>query len=131
MARAALRPVAHEDRLSLVEHLDELRTRIIIGLAVFLVCFGVAFWQNDLVLEIMNRPLEKTAFNKGSDDPFERAASVPAAQKRFYLQQAALARALAAREAAERRARRMLERARRAAAAAAAAAPNAHRRGAR
>ena len=31
----ALRPIAHEDRLSLVEHLDELRTRIILCLVVF------------------------------------------------------------------------------------------------
>ena len=47
MARAALRPVGYEERLSLVEHLDELRTRLIICVAAFLVCFGVAFWQND------------------------------------------------------------------------------------
>ena len=75
MARAALRPVNYDDRLSLVEHLDELRTRLIICLAAFLVCFGVAFWQNHTLLEIMNRPLEKTAFSKGSQDPFERAAT--------------------------------------------------------
>src|SRR5918992_1446009 len=74
MARAALRPVAHDDRLSLVEHLDELRTRLIICLAAFLVCFGVAFWQNDTLLDIMNRPLEKTAFQSGSQDPFKVAA---------------------------------------------------------
>ena len=48
MARAALRPVSHDDRLSLVEHLDELRTRLILCLVAFLVCFGVAFWQNDV-----------------------------------------------------------------------------------
>jgi len=54
----ALRPIAHEDRLSLVEHLDELRTRIIICLAAFIVAFGICFWQNDLILEILDRPLE-------------------------------------------------------------------------
>jgi sec-independent protein translocase protein TatC len=95
MARAALRPVAHEERLSLVEHLDELRTRIIICLAAFLACFAVAFWQNNVLLDIMNRPLEKTAFQKGSDDPFERAADFSTVQKKLYLQEALVARALA------------------------------------
>src|SRR6476620_11747916 len=96
MARAALRPVSHEDRLSLVEHLDELRTRLIICLAAFLVCFGVAFWQNNLLLDIMNRPLEETAFQKGSQDPFERNANFQQKQKAYLLQQGALFRALAA-----------------------------------
>src|SRR5918995_577213 len=70
----ALRPIAHEDRLSLVEHLDELRTRIIICLAGFLVAFGLCFWQNDKILEILDRPLEKSAFTRGSEDPLERTA---------------------------------------------------------
>ena|SRR5436190_8844255 len=94
MART-LRPVAHEDRLSLVEHLDELRTRLIISLAAFLVCFAVAFWQNGTLLHIMNRPLEQTAFQKGSHDPFEKAATFQQKQKILFLQQAAALRALA------------------------------------
>jgi sec-independent protein translocase protein TatC len=91
----ALRPIAHEDRLSLVEHLDELRTRIIICLAGFLVAFGVCFWQNDLILEILDRPLEKSAFTAGSEDPLERTAAFQQAQKRFYLQYAVLSREMA------------------------------------
>jgi sec-independent protein translocase protein TatC len=98
MARAALRPVQYDDRLSLIEHLDELRTRLIICLAAFLVCFGVAFWQNDVLLDVMNRPLEKTAFSSGSQDPFERAASFAQRQKALYLKQAAAYAALAADE---------------------------------
>jgi len=39
-----LRPVGHEDRLSLVEHLDELRTRLILSLAVFMVAFSFCYW---------------------------------------------------------------------------------------
>ena len=123
MARAALRPVGHDDRLSLVEHLDELRTRIFICLAAFLVCFGLAFWQNDQVLEIMNRPLEKTAFKEGSDDPFERAASFQQQQKRLYLQEAAVARALAADDALSTDTRRLLSQLAETAAATAAATP--------
>jgi sec-independent protein translocase protein TatC len=99
MARGALRPVSHDDRLSLVEHLDELRTRLIICIAAFLVCFAVAFWQNGRLLHIMNRPLEQTAFQKGSQDPFEKAAGFQQKEKVLYLQMAAAYRALAADDA--------------------------------
>jgi sec-independent protein translocase protein TatC len=54
---AALRPVGHEDRLSVVGHLDELRTRLIVsGLAV-VVAFGVCFWQNHRLLHMIDSPL--------------------------------------------------------------------------
>jgi sec-independent protein translocase protein TatC len=95
MARAALRPVNYDDRLSLVEHLDELRSRLIICLGAFLVCFAVCFWQNSAILHIMNRPLEKTAFHNGSNDPFERSAEFNQQQKKFYRDTEALAKVLA------------------------------------
>ena len=123
MARAALRPVGYDERLSLVEHLDELRTRLIICVAAFLVCFGVAFWQNDTLLDIMNRPLEKTAFKAGSQDPFERSANFQQRQKALYLQEAALFRALAADDNLSASSRDMLRKAQRTAAATAAATP--------
>ncbi len=91
----ALRPIAHEDRLSLVEHLDELRTRIILCLVIFAGAFAFCFWQNDAILEIMDRPLEKSAFHKGSNDPLEKSATFQQAQKRYYLQFVALSRAMA------------------------------------
>jgi sec-independent protein translocase protein TatC len=52
-----LRPVGHEDRLSLVDHLDELRSRLIICGAVLAVAFGFCFWQNHELLRIINKPL--------------------------------------------------------------------------
>jgi sec-independent protein translocase protein TatC len=54
---ARMRPVSHEDRLTLVEHLDELRTRIVICLVVFGVALALCFWQNHLLLEIASGPL--------------------------------------------------------------------------
>jgi sec-independent protein translocase protein TatC len=54
---ARLRAVRHEDRLTLVEHLDELRTRIIVCIAVFVVAFALCFWQNHLLLDIAKAPL--------------------------------------------------------------------------
>ena len=73
----ALRPIGHEDRLSLVEHLDELRTRLLICAAPLIVSFSFCFWQNDAILDLLNRPLEQTQNLDGaqrSNDPLEQAA---------------------------------------------------------
>ncbi len=56
MARA-IRTIGHEDRLSLVDHLDELRSRLIVSGAVLAVAFGVCLWQNHALLQIINEPL--------------------------------------------------------------------------
>ena len=53
------RPVGHEDRLTLVEHLDELRTRIVIAVFAFVVALVLCFWQNNRLLDIINDPLPK------------------------------------------------------------------------
>ncbi len=58
MARR-IKPVGHEDRLSLVDHLDELRNRLMVSVAAFTVAFGVCAWQNHAILEIVNDPLPK------------------------------------------------------------------------
>ena len=52
-----IRPISHEDRLSVVDHLDELRSRLVVSVAAFVVAWALTTWQNDLVLEIVNRPL--------------------------------------------------------------------------
>jgi len=56
---ARLRPISHEDRLSVVDHLGELRSRLFLALIAFVVAFGLTSWQNHLVLEIVNQPLPK------------------------------------------------------------------------
>src|SRR5947209_4745667 len=58
MARA-IRTIGHEDRLSLVDHLDELRKRLIISGVVLGVVFGFCLWQNHALLRIINKPLDK------------------------------------------------------------------------
>ena len=55
----AIRTIGHEDRLSLVEHLEELRTRLIVSGVVLAVVFGVCLWQNHALLHLVNRPLEQ------------------------------------------------------------------------
>ena len=46
-----LRPIGHEDRLSIVDHLDELRSRLFVCAGALVVAFGVCFWQNHPLLE--------------------------------------------------------------------------------
>jgi sec-independent protein translocase protein TatC len=52
-----VRPISHDDRLSIVEHLDELRTRLIFSAIAFVVAWGLCGWQNHLILELLNNPL--------------------------------------------------------------------------
>jgi sec-independent protein translocase protein TatC len=54
----AIRPIGHEDRLSLVDHLEELRTRLIVSGVALAVAFGLCMWQNHELLHIINKPLE-------------------------------------------------------------------------
>jgi sec-independent protein translocase protein TatC len=105
----AIRPIGHEDRLSIVDHLDELRTRILICVAAFAVCFGVALWQNDAILDFMDTPLENTAFKEGtSKDPFEQTALWQQAAKQQSLRTAVALRALAREDSLSAEARRLL-----------------------
>jgi sec-independent protein translocase protein TatC len=52
-----LRPIGHEDRLSIVDHLDELRSRLIVCAVALAVAFGLCFWQSSALLSLLNRPL--------------------------------------------------------------------------
>ena len=52
-----IKPIDHEDRLSIVEHLDELRSRLVICAFTFGLAFALCFWQNNRLLDIVNDPL--------------------------------------------------------------------------
>lgn len=54
---SALRPIGHEDRLSVIDHLDELRTRLFICGGALLVAFCICFWQNGPLIAALNRAL--------------------------------------------------------------------------
>ncbi len=57
MPRTRIKPIDHEERLALVDHLDELRSRLIYCAIAFGVVFSLTAWQNHRILEIVNRPL--------------------------------------------------------------------------
>jgi sec-independent protein translocase protein TatC len=67
-----LRAAKFDDQLTLVEHLDELRTRIIVSAAVLVVACGLCFWQNHLLLDIANNPLpgDRVPITFGVTEPF-------------------------------------------------------------
>lgn len=76
-----VRPVSHEDRLTLVEHLDELRGRLIVCAAAFGVALALCFWQNHLLLEIASGPLpsdHKQLLTFGVTEPFTTTLTVAA-----------------------------------------------------
>jgi sec-independent protein translocase protein TatC len=76
-----VKAVSHEDRLSLVEHLDELRSRIIICAVVFGVALALCFWQNHLLLEIAGGPLpegHEKLITFGVTEPFTTTVTVAA-----------------------------------------------------
>jgi len=56
-----LAPIGHEDQLSIIDHLDELRSRLIICAAALVVAFCVCFWQNHALIDALNRALPPAA----------------------------------------------------------------------
>jgi sec-independent protein translocase protein TatC len=72
-----LRPIGHEDRLSLVDHLDELRNRLIMCLVAFLAAFSICYWQNGWLLNTINKPVRDTqslSSNKNNRSPLQDSA---------------------------------------------------------
>jgi sec-independent protein translocase protein TatC len=123
-----LKPIAHDQRLSIVEHLDELRSRIIICVLTLVVVGGVCLWQDDVILDTINRPLAKTAFKQPCDktrDPLEQSNCWQQAQRRLNEQIASSAQALARSAGDDPAVRAQAEQLARAAALAAAATPRA------
>ncbi len=76
-----VKAISHEDQLTLVEHLDELRARIVVSLSVFGVALALCFWQNHLLLELASAPLP-AAHDKlitfGVSEPFTTTVTVAA-----------------------------------------------------
>src|ERR671934_148941 len=92
----ALRPIKHEDRLSLVEHLDELRTRLVICAVALAVAFGVCFWQNHALLKVLNKPLQDASTAVTSGGRLSQTARQATLQRRALQQLGGAVNTLAA-----------------------------------
>lgn len=77
---ARIRSAKYDEHLTLVEHLDELRTRLIISIAAFAVAFGVCFWQNHRILNWLDNPLphDRHPITLGVTEPFMTTLTVTA-----------------------------------------------------
>jgi sec-independent protein translocase protein TatC len=76
-----VKPISHEDEISLVDHLDELRSRIVTSLAVFGVALALCFWQNHLLLELAGAALPRgheKLITFGVTEPFTTTVTVSA-----------------------------------------------------
>jgi sec-independent protein translocase protein TatC len=94
---AALRSVGHDDRLSLVEHLTELRVRLMVIIIAVSVATVFCMWQNHRVLDLLNKPLDQTVHN-GSKDPLVQGARYDQGIKKLMLEQSVFYREAASRE---------------------------------
>jgi sec-independent protein translocase protein TatC len=76
-----VKAIAYDDEVSLVEHLDELRARVVVSIAVFGVALGLCFWQNNLLIELANAPLPSghgRLLTLGISEPFTTTMTVAA-----------------------------------------------------
>src|SRR5829696_3681881 len=76
-----LKPIGHEDRLTIVDHLDELRTRLIVCVATLVVAFAFCFWQNGALLDVLNQPLKDSTPTAQEHSGNGRLARVADAQR--------------------------------------------------
>jgi sec-independent protein translocase protein TatC len=78
----ALKPIGHDERLTIVDHLDELRSRLMICAATLVVIFAVCFWQNHTLLNFLNEPLKNSTPTVENPQNNGRIGQVAAAQRK-------------------------------------------------
>ena len=65
-----LRGIGHDERLTIIEHLSELRARLVLSGAALAVLFAACLWQSRALLAVLNAPLahlRTSASAQGSD----------------------------------------------------------------
>lgn len=71
------RRLEHGESVTLVEHLDELRTRLVISLVTLAVAFGVTFGFRHTIIHWLNRPLNgRKPITLGVAEPFLTSVTV-------------------------------------------------------
>ncbi len=77
---ARVKTASFEERMTLVSHLDELRSRLIYCLIAFGAAFALCFWQDNTMLEIANRslPNDQPPLTLSPTEPFFTTMTVAA-----------------------------------------------------
>jgi sec-independent protein translocase protein TatC len=74
-----IKRIAHGDEAPLVDHLGELRSRIVASLSAFGVALGLCFWQNHMLLDLLRRPIgDKQLITLGVAEPFTTTLTISA-----------------------------------------------------
>jgi sec-independent protein translocase protein TatC len=74
-----VRRIGHEEEAPLVDHLGELRSRIIASLGAFGVALGLCFWQNQMLLDLLRTPIgDKQLITLGVAEPFTTTLTIAA-----------------------------------------------------
>jgi sec-independent protein translocase protein TatC len=93
MARR-IAPIGHEEQLTLIDHLDELRSRLVSSLLFVALVFGFTFWQSDWVLGVITRPVDHALSTKGSTK--HKASDADSVQADYQARMSAAVKALRA-----------------------------------
>jgi sec-independent protein translocase protein TatC len=74
-----IKRIAHDAEAPLVDHLGELRSRIVASLGAFIVALGLCFWQNHLLLDFLREPIGgKQLLTIGVAEPFTTTLMISA-----------------------------------------------------
>ena len=79
-----LRAVAHDERLTVTEHLSELRARLLLSVAVLAVLFAGCLWQSRPLLHVLNAPLAQLETSSAAQGVRDRVAPGAGAQRRMH-----------------------------------------------
>jgi sec-independent protein translocase protein TatC len=74
MARPLAAPIGHEEQLTLVDHLGELRTRLLYSLAFVSLAFAFTFWKADFVLGVITKPIDNALSTTKSNNIKKQSA---------------------------------------------------------
>jgi sec-independent protein translocase protein TatC len=77
-----VRRLGHADEVTVVEHLDELRNRLIVSVLALVVAFSVAFWKHLSLIDLMKRQLPLDAHGK----PYQLSILAPGEQFSIAMQ---------------------------------------------
>jgi sec-independent protein translocase protein TatC len=76
---ARIRRIRHDEEAALVDHLGELRSRIVASLAAFGTALALCFWQNHALLDLLRTPIgDRQLITLGVAEPFTTTLTISA-----------------------------------------------------
>ncbi len=74
-----IKRIRHDEAAPLVDHLGELRARIVASLSAFGVALALCFWQADVLLDLLRTPIgDKELITLGVAEPFTTTLTISA-----------------------------------------------------